>query len=482
MEQYEVVEVEVLAVYQSATPTSPRMMATTMAEVERYTNEGAQTFRLKAFRQEAAEVAFLAKDVPGCGYKTFVVRPRQVGEPGFVESKNVSIKEQPDMIENQFYQVSVDPLLGYFIIRDKETDLTYSGINQFRDGADAGDEYNYSPPPEDKLVEKLFTEPQVTIRRSKLEQSIELNTALELPYGLDEQRKGRQESKALCPITTVVSLTPGLKRIDFETSFGNKAEDHRLQVIFPAPFAATTSEAEQAFDVVVRPVDLPAFDNKWLEDPISQAPMKSFVSISDPERKNGLTLMARGLPEYEVLPATAERGAAIALTLLRSVGWLSRDDMKTRRGHAGPGLATPGAQVQGQHYFHYALMPHRGDWLEAGAQTLAHAFNHPLNGLASRSQDGALPAQDSFMELLTDNIALSTIKRSEDGQAVIVRLWNPAENVIPAARVRFYRQPVSVRLCNLLEVATSPELVADAEDCFSFPLGSHKIVTLRLEF
>ena len=86
------------------------------------------------------------------------------------------------------------------------------------------------------------------------------------------------------------------------------------------------------------------------------------------------------------------------------------------------------------------------------------------------------------MELLTDNIALSTIKRSEDGQAVIVRLWNPAENVIPAARVRFYRQPVSVRLCNLLEVATSPELVADAEDCFSFPLGSHKIVTLRLEF
>jgi hypothetical protein len=36
----------------------------------------------------------------------------------------------------------------------------------------------------------------------------------------------------------------------------------------------------------------------------------------------------------------------IALTLLRCVGWLSRDDLSTRRGHAGPYMATPGASCR----------------------------------------------------------------------------------------------------------------------------------------
>ncbi len=477
----EIVEVEVMAVYQSPTPTDPKLMAETMAEVEKYIATGVETFRLRAYRQEKADVAFLAKDVPGCGYKTFVVRPRRANERKPVETKKTTIKDPSGSIQNEFYEVSVDAKAGYVVIYDKETQLTYTNLNQFRDGADAGDEYNYSPPPQDMLIEKLFSEPQIIVRKSELEQSIEVTTALEIPYGLDETRQGRQSDKALCPLTTVVSLTPGLRRIDFETSFVNTAEDHRLQVIFPAPFAAITSEAEQAFDVVTRPVELPAFDAKWKEDPMAQAAMKSFVSISDTERKHGLTLMARGLPEYEILPATEERGAAIALTLLRSVGWLSRDDMKTRRGHAGPGIATPGAQVQGEHFFHYALMPHKGDWLSAGAQQLAHAFNHPLTGVTSLNQEGALPSEDSFVEIAPSTVALSTIKRSEDGQAVIVRLWNPAEAEIPA-KVKFYRKPVSVRECNLLEVPTSPELASDDENWFSFTLCSHKIATLRVEF
>ncbi|MEI6045183.1 MAG: glycoside hydrolase family 38 C-terminal domain-containing protein [Chloroflexota bacterium] len=477
-----IVEVDVLAVYQSATPTDPRLMSETMSEVEKYLTDGAETFRLRVFRQEAADVAFLAKDVPPCGYKTFVIRPRQPGEPKPNETKQESVKGAPESIENEFYEVSVDPKGGYFIIFDKETGLTYTELNRFRDGADAGDEYNYAPPPEDRLVEELFTAPQIIVRKSALEQSIEVNTALEIPYGLTEDRKGRQRANALCPLTSVASLTPGLKRVDFETAFTNHAEDHRLQVLFPAPFATSHSEAEQAFDVVVRPVALPAFNDKWLEHPVPQAPMKSFVSISDAERKYGLSLMARGLPEYEILPATEERGATIALTLLRSVGWLSRDDLKVRKGHAGPGIATPGAQCQGDYFFHYALMPHRGDWLEAGTQQLAHAFEQPLSGIPAIGQVGGLPSQASFIELLPKGIALSTIKQSEDGQAVIVRVWNPSDIAVSGAKARFYRQPNSVQLTNLLEIPVSTPLEADTEGWFSFGLDPHKIVTLRIEF
>ena len=50
----------------------------------------------------------------------------------------------------------------------------------------------------------------------------------------------------------------------------------------------------------------------------------------------------RGLPEVEFIPEGNE--THIALTLLRCVGWLSREDMHCRRGHAGPELPTPEAQ------------------------------------------------------------------------------------------------------------------------------------------
>ena len=90
-------------------------------------------------------------------------------------------------------------------------------------------------------------------------------------------------------------------------------------------------------------------------------PMWSFVDVSD--GRVGLALITDGLHEYEVLPGARPE---LALTLLRAVGWLSREDLTTRTGHAGPALETPGAQVLGEHRFRYSLFFHSGDW-ERGA-------------------------------------------------------------------------------------------------------------------
>ncbi len=476
----EIVEVDVMAVYQSAAVTDPELMRSTMSAIEKYLEEGAEIFRLRAFRQEAADIAFLAKDVPGCGYKSFIVRQRKPGEPSGVETTLTPVAGQSQAIENEFYQVSIDARSGTITVKDKETGLSFEDVNRFRDIADAGDEYNFCPVEGDFPVEKL-NDLQIRSSQTALQQILEVKGVLELPESLNHRRQARSHTKVACPIMTLISLTPGLKRVDFEATFENRAKDHRLQVVFPAPFKTGASEAEQAFDIVSRPVELPAFDESWKEDPVSQGAMKSFVSISAPRREQGLTLMARGLPEYEIVASGENGNSAILLTLLRCVGWLSRDDLKSRRGHAGPGFATPGAQEQGSHTFHYALMPHKGDWLKAGAHQLAHNFNHPLNGLAAPLQKGQLAPVLSFVEIQPEEAVLSTVKRSEDGQAVIVRLWNPA-NAPLAGRVHFYRRPISVRRSNLLEEPVSPELNRDGEDWFNFPVGPKKIVTLRVVF
>ena len=72
--------------------------------------------------------------------------------------------------------------------------------------------------------------------------------------------------------------------------------------------------------------------------------------------------MSRGILEVEARPEAD--GTTMLLTLLRCVGWLSRSDLATRRGGAGPELETPDAQELGGHRFEFAVATFRGSYLE----------------------------------------------------------------------------------------------------------------------
>ena len=82
--------------------------------------------------------------------------------------------------------------------------------------------------------------------------------------------------------------------------------------------------------------------------------------------------MLPGPFEYELVDG------AIAVTLLRCVGWLSRGDLHNRRGHAGPGIATPAAQMRGEFAFEVGVMRQEGDWEDAKVPRWAEVFAHPL--------------------------------------------------------------------------------------------------------
>jgi mannosylglycerate hydrolase len=113
------------------------------------------------------------------------------------------------------------------------------------------------------------------------------------------------------------------------------------------------------------------------------------------DRKWGVLLANRGLPEFEVL-RHQDGGVTLGLTLLRCVGWLSRDDLSTRPRHAGPGIATPGAQTFGVHHFDYAIVPFTGSWLDSRAYLAAQSFSSPLYGSADPLQSGPMPSTASL--------------------------------------------------------------------------------------
>jgi mannosylglycerate hydrolase len=95
-------------------------------------------------------------------------------------------------------------------------------------------------------------------------------------------------------------------------------------------------------------------------------PARLWVSSGD------AAVLLAGPFEYELL----EDG--IAVTLLRCVGWLSRNGLRNRPIAAGPNVAAPAAQMLGRHRFELAVYRHGGDWREARVPRWAEVFAHPL--------------------------------------------------------------------------------------------------------
>jgi len=382
-------------------------------------------------------------------------------------------------IENEFYRVEAAPADGSITLRDKTTGLVYRGLNRFVDEGDRGDVYNHCPVEQDVVVDEPARPPLVRLLEAgPARQMLEIALHYRVPARLTASRRARLARRVTLPITTRISLVSGLRRVDFETTINNTARDHRLRVCFPTPVKTDRFRTETPFDVVERPLDLPTETSGWPEQPAPTHPQRTFSDLSDD--RAGMTLINRGLPEVEA--RREPDGTALLLTLLRCVSWLSRADMPVRPGHAGPGVPLPGAQCLGEHTFHYALVPHGGDretpgWLSTFPQ--AYAFNAPMRAVVADPHNGPLPSALSFVEVSPAVVVVSAIKLAEEGNGLIVRVWNVAP--VPAeARLRL-NLPFSRAFLTDLNERSSEELNPDADNFVRLSLRPRQVQTVRFE-
>jgi alpha-mannosidase len=351
-------------------------------------------------------------------------------------------------------------------ILDRRTGLRYQGLHRLVDEGDAGDEYNFSPPASNPQP----SEPVRNVRRALLEEG-PLRARLEARYdlavfsGLSDDRRRRGDAEVTLPIRLSLSLDADQPRLDIELDVINRADDHRLRVHFPLPFAARHSAADTAFHVTRRAVVAARRDPGAAEVELPTYPMWSFVDVSD--GRAGMALITHGLHEYEVLPGPREE---LALTLLRAVGWLSRDDLGTRTGHAGPDMATPGAQVPGAHQFRYSLFFHAGDWEEGGVWRAAESALLLL--VAGRGAPVSPTAP--LMELEPDCVQLTALVPRPEGYDL--RFLNASDSS-REARVRLEPQPSDVTLVTLGGAAR--ERLAPRDGVLQIRVRPWEIVTVR---
>ena len=424
-------------------------------------------------RRERIVYGFVADNVPGFGYK--VMRLERDDKVWTKVEPFVQDEDQPRSIENEHFAVTATRD-GTLSIVDKRDGRAYSGLNLFVDGGERGDEYTHCPPQRDEIVDRASIDTRWGAQARVIEEGparfkLEVQQTYSLPASLTDDREDRSTSVVDCEIITRVSLYPGIPRIDIETDVDNRAKDRRLRVHFATGIRAGRSQAEQHFGVVSRPIGVPEHDDTWFETPVATYPQKSFVDISDGQR--GFMLANRGLPEYEAIEE-ADGTITIALTLLRCIEWLSRDDLSTRRGHAGPGMHTPGAQMLGRWKFQYSLIPHEGGWETAFAE--AHRFLRPLRAVRTSRGDGTLPESGSLVEIEPPEVILSALKLAEDGDGVVARVYNIASEPV-GARVRLLRPFERVERVDLNE--ENPDPIESEDSAVRFQLKPNEIATLK---
>ena len=404
-------------------------------------------------------------EVPGFGYRAFEV---EHGESSRTASATTRIENDSSVVE-------ADPRDGTLSVEIPGTGVRWTGLNRLVDGGDRGDEYNYCATDPEVFVDGPESPPQISvIENGPARQTLEIKMTYRLPARLTSRRK-RFSRTVACPVRVVVSISPGVPRIDIRTEIDNRAEDHRLRAYFPTNMKVDRASAEMHFGVVERPLALPEHNDTWSEQPVGTHPQKTFCDVSDGH--GGMMIANRGLPEYEVLDTVD--GATIALTLFRSVGWLSRFDFPSRKGGAGPNLETPGAQLLGVNVAEYSIIPHREGWENAYEQ--AHRFAAPMRARWNRQGSGVLPGAGSLVELEGDGLVVSALKRPEgvdqDGETIL-RLYNILD-VATEGRVRLTEPSSRVDVVDMKEELLGPATVEDG--WAQLALKPNEIVTLRFE-
>ncbi len=392
------------------------------------------SFHILAHSPESADITFHAEGVPPLGYLAYSVRGKPVVPTAvrmtpltralarvassakiqklsarFAELRNLP----PYRIENEFFSVEASRD-GTLALLDRRDGTRYAGLNHFVDGGDCGDEYDYCPPDSDAHLAPRLK--RVRVNRGAVLQTMELELSLRAPEELAPDRKSRSKRMIDLPIVARVALAAGVRRVDIETKVDNRARDHRLRVHFPTHLSAASADYDGHFEVVNRRIGVPQHDPSWREEPRPEVPQRAFTDVTDGQ--HGIMIANRGLPEVETL-RRADGSAEIALTLLRCVGWLSRDDFSTRNGHAGPFLPTADAQMIGSWTFDYSIIPHSGGWSEAFEH--AYDFAAPMRAVRTGRHPGRLPVSYSMVEVSPPAFVINAIKMAEDDRGWLIR-------------------------------------------------------------
>lgn len=128
---------------------------------------------------------------------------------------------------------------------------------------------------------------------------------------------------------------------------------------------------------------------------------------------------------------------------------------------------------QEQHVFTYALLPHQEGWQAGGTVRQAYFLNQPALAVAGGAADTGV----SLASVDAPNVVLETVKRAEDGDGVILRLYE-CENARTPVTLTWNGAIASAEADNCIEEKTGEVEVAGNQ--VRFTIKPYEVKTIRI--
>ncbi len=330
--------------------------------------------------------------------------------------------------ENKYFRLQFNQD-GTFDLVNKANGAVYKNQNRFEVTPDCGNEYDFKANGETRIVSN-----------DKAIVTLVEKDAFKATYQVCVDVDGL----GLCSTVTVYA---DKKEIVFHTKVKNALKDARLRATFESNAQAKHVYAEGQFDLIRRNIQPAA---SW-QNPDNSQRMNSFFVVGKDEGE-GLLVATQGLYEYEVY---RDGKNTMGITLLRAVGemgdWFY--------------FPTPAAQMQGEFAYDYCLIPFDKDF--ADAVVGGYNFSYPkLTAIQAENHGGVEALQGVDMQT-QGTLLVSAVKKAENSDDVIVRLYNPMQDTAKLQSKRAFAQT------NLAE-SLDGECVTECE------VASKKIVTVKI--
>ncbi len=182
-------------------------------------------------------------------------------------------------------------------------------------------------------------------------------------------------------------LYRGTRRIDFRTEVDFHEQHQLLKAAFPVDIRSTYGTYDVQYGNVRRPNH---WNTSWDQAKFETVAHR-FADLS--ERNYGVSILNDCKYGHDI------KDNVLRISLLRA------------------GTHPDHLQDQGFHTFTYALLPHKGDFVEGMTVPEAFALNEPMQAVAGASS----LSYDSFLSFDNGQVELDAVKKSEDGKYIVVR-------------------------------------------------------------
>ncbi|MBO5051134.1 MAG: alpha-mannosidase [Clostridia bacterium] len=249
-------------------------------------------------------------------------------------------------------------------------------------------------------------------------------------------------------VTQTIWFYQDIDRIDFETHLDWHEQHQFLKTVFPVDVNTDRATYEVQFGTVERPTHS---NTSWDAMKFEVCGHK-YADLSD--NGYGVSLINDCKYGHNI------HNGVMKLTLLKCATY-----------------PNPVAD-QGEHDFTYAIYPHAGNLVTADTVRYAYNLNLPMTAYKGEAGDGSLPGNYSMISCDRSNVIVETVKESEDGEDLIVRLYD-AKNMRSVCHLAFGFPVAAASLCNLMEEEEQGLPVTD--NTVELVVKPFEIVTLRIK-